>query len=59
MNQNPFDPIEVTVDMSFERHQMSPMEHHDPCTSPELGSEEQKCEKSHTYEIRQTFEEAV
>ena len=59
VNQNPLDPIEVAVDMSYEQHQMSRMGHHDPCTSPELASEEQKCEKPHTYELRQTFEEAV
>lgn len=48
---SPFNAIEVTVDMPYEQFQMSRTDHHDPCKSPELGSEEQKREKPHACEL--------
>ena len=50
-NKSSFNPIEVTVDMAYEQYQMSRTGGHDPCISPELGLEEQKCEKPQAYEL--------
>jgi len=58
-NQDSFNPIEVTVDMSYEQHQMLRIGRHDPCISPELVSEEQKCEKPRVFGFRQTSGETV